>query len=104
MHHHHGGETCGLRTEPTGSEIHGDEARFDCHAHLLDGEVALWAYQHQGIVTLLTAQFIEELGTGDLVVAMGDIARTFLMGCDELLEGDHLMEHRLPGFAALFHG
>ena len=28
----------------------------------------------------------------------------FLMGCDELLEGNHLMEHRFPCFAALFNG
>ena len=102
LHHHDGSQTCGLCAQTTAPEIDGDEACSDSHTHLLDGEVALGTYQHQGIVALLAAQFVEEVRTGNLIVAMGDVARAFLMGYNEFLKGHHLIEHRLPGFAALF--
>ena len=87
LHHHHCSQTCCLRTQTTASEIYRNKTCIDSLTHLLDREVTLRTNQHQCIVTLLLSQMVEEVHTGNLIIAMGDIARPVRMGSNKLLEG-----------------
>lgn len=46
LHHHHGGKASGLGTQAALAQVDRDKACLGGLAHLVDGEVALRAYQY----------------------------------------------------------
>ena len=72
------------------------------HAHLVDGEVALGTDEHGHLAAgLELLQVAEEVGAGNLVIAVGDELRT-LTGCgDKCLEGCHVVNDGHPRLPAL---
>ena len=106
MHHCDGHQASGLGTETTVAQMYRLVSSRDCLLHLVDGEITLRTYHDGDGVGNdgVDRGSVEEADTGNLLITVGDILTALDRLGDEVLEGDHLVENRFPGLAALLHG
>ena len=105
MHHHHRGKTCRLSTQTAGTQMDRLIAGSYGLAHLVDREIALGTYEHQGVLNVRgLSELIKQIGTRNLLVAMGNILATGAGLTDEIGERRHLVELWHPSLAALLGG
>ena len=105
LHHHHCRQACRLSPQSALAQVDGDEASTHGTTYLVNAEVALGAYKHQGIIRRLKlTEFIEKVHPRYFLITMGNIAMSSSVTGDKRLERGHVVDLWHISLMALLDG